>query len=259
MEKITERKIIELLHTNKDLSWKDIIYMIVKEYSMDPWDLDVSILALEYLNMIRKFKELDLQLSGEIILTAALLLKIKSKKLINEDLVDFESLLMQPNENLLEENILEYEMNIPNEETNNQFIESIPIIKEKIPKARRRKISLKELIDALERALSIKKKHRKSKNKESIKLEKREFNIKELIERVYNAILSVYQKIKRNFVKFEEILPSNSKEDIVYTFIPLLHLDNDGKINLYQEKLFGDIKIFIKEKNMFVKENQQSK
>ena len=43
---------------------------------------------------------------------------------------------------------------------------------------------------------------------------------------------------------FSQLLPSSaSREDKVYTFIPLLHLDNQRKINMWQREHFGEIGI----------------
>ncbi|HDP74054.1 MAG TPA: hypothetical protein ENN46_03820, partial [Candidatus Woesearchaeota archaeon] len=90
---IESKEIIGWVQNDKTLSWRDILYRIVKEQNLDPWDVDVSLLSAEYLKTVKKLKELDFYLSGEIVLASALLLKLKSKKLLEENLKDFESLL----------------------------------------------------------------------------------------------------------------------------------------------------------------------
>ena len=63
---------------------------------------------------------------------------------------------------------------------------------------------------------------------------------------------NLFLKIKRFFIlgnnhlTFEKLIPSESKEDKVATFIPLLHLANRHKIDINQEKPFGDIEIYLK-------------
>ena len=47
---------------------------------------------------------------------------------------------------------------------------------------------------------------------------------------------------------FAKLLPSESKEDKVYTFIPLLHLAQQHKIELVQDSPFGEIKVLLKKK-----------
>ena len=44
---------------------------------------------------------------------------------------------------------------------------------------------------------------------------------------------------------FTKLVPSEKKEDKIYTFIPLLHLDNQEKVNLMQKEHFGEIEIEI--------------
>ena len=66
-----------------------------------------------------------------------------------------------------------------------------------------------------------------------------------------DVIKNVYGRIKLFFVKnqdsrltFSRLLPENAnKEDKVFTFIPLLHLTNQRKIELEQEQHFGEIEI----------------
>jgi Uncharacterized conserved protein len=56
----------------------------------------------------------------------------------------------------------------------------------------------------------------------------------------------LYQKIKQNtdsygLVTFSQLLEEKTKKQIIYTFIPLLFLAQNGKINLMQEEIFGEI------------------
>ena len=42
---------------------------------------------------------------------------------------------------------------------------------------------------------------------------------------------------------FDELVPSRERADRIMTFIPLLHLDGQQKIDLQQDKPFGTIHI----------------
>lgn len=46
-----------------------------------------------------------------------------------------------------------------------------------------------------------------------------------------------------NTLKFTELLPSEKKEDKILTFVPLLHLRNQQKVELHQKIHFGEIDI----------------
>ncbi|MBL7057316.1 hypothetical protein ISS09_03475, partial [Candidatus Woesearchaeota archaeon] len=64
-------------------------------------------------------------------------------------------------------------------------------------------------------------------------------------------IKDIYGKITNYFAKstteltFSQLIPSDSKEDKVLTFIPLLHLDTQRKIDLMQDEHFGEIGIVL--------------
>ena len=48
---------------------------------------------------------------------------------------------------------------------------------------------------------------------------------------------------KKEVLNFSQLLETDSKEDKITTFIPLLHLCNQQKIDINQEEAFGEIKI----------------
>ncbi|MCK5140441.1 MAG: segregation/condensation protein A, partial [Thermodesulfovibrionia bacterium] len=47
---------------------------------------------------------------------------------------------------------------------------------------------------------------------------------------------------------FSTLVPSETKEDKIYTFIPLLHLTNQRKIDIEQYQPFGEIEIILRQK-----------
>ena len=65
----------------------------------------------------------------------------------------------------------------------------------------------------------------------------------------------MYAKIKafvynnnQNKLTFSQLVPSQEKEDKVFTLIPLLHLTTQRKIDLDQEEHFGEINIILNTK-----------
>jgi len=74
-----------------------------------------------------------------------------------------------------------------------------------------------------------------------IQLPKDTPNITTLIKQLYNKIKLYFKK--QETITFTQLIPSNKKQDKVLTFIPLLHLDNQNKVNLNQETPFGEIYI----------------
>ena len=67
------------------------------------------------------------------------------------------------------------------------------------------------------------------------------YNISDLIKSVYEKIIYMFHK--KEVLNFSQLLETDSKEDKITTFIPLLHLCNQQKIDINQEEAFGEIKI----------------
>ncbi|MGC9058654.1 MAG: segregation/condensation protein A, partial [Candidatus Nanoarchaeia archaeon] len=138
----------ELIFQSEDITWQSLLYELVREEKINPWDIDISILAQEYLKIISKLKELNFKLSGKVILAAAILLKLKAEKIGLEQLLA----LTNPQEN--QENL---------DESEELMISSIDFEKRftkvkidpKIPLPRKRKVTLLELIEALKKAIEV--------------------------------------------------------------------------------------------------------
>jgi len=200
---------------------------------MDPWDIDISLLAKRYLNTIRKLKEMNFFISGKILLASAILLKIKSTKLLTEGIAEFDSQLFETNEDLLKE---EPEKFIVDRE-------EAPKLLVKTPQARKRKITLNDLMEALQKALLVNERRsfRKLREKEIEKAEipEKKIDITILIKNLYKKIKEFFSRKEK--LTFSKLVGSDRKEDKIYTFIPLLHLTDQGKVDLEQKEHFGEI------------------
>lgn len=227
-------KIYDLITKENEITWQSIIYDLVKKEEMDPWDIDISVLTKRYLEAIKQLKEHNFFISGKVILASSILLRLKSYRLVSEHIANFDSQLFPSNEELLDE--MEH----------NSYSEiEIPRLLIKTPQARRRKIHLNELVSALTQALEVNQRRLIRKKDEELlrpaELPKKTVDISNLIKNVYDKILSFFTK--KEVVTFSEIIPSDTKEDKIYTFIPMLHLVNAGKIDIDQKEHFGEIYI----------------
>jgi len=232
-------QIYELLVSKDELTWQTLIYDLIRSEQLNPWDIDISILSKRYIETLKKLKEANFFISGKILLAAALLLKIKSEKFINEDLVNFDNLLYPQSLNELE----------LYEDTPNPYLNyEKPELTIRTPLARKRKVTLNDLIGALQKALEVNKRkvmRRLREEEVTVKIPEKKIDIGNLIKNVYDSILNFF-KYKKEPLTFSKLVPSDKKEDKILTFIPLLHLDNQEKINLNQEELFGEIFIEVK-------------
>jgi len=244
-------RIFNIIFSKADeVTWQSIIYELVKTEQMDPWDIDVSILAQKYIDMLRNLKEHDFRISGKILLAAAILLKIKSNKLVGEDLSELDKLLIG-----VEEEMEELGFDETGEIT--KMGEIAPLIP-RTPQPRKRKVSIFDLVEALERALEVKKR-RLLNSIPPLNLEapKKKRDVTEIIREVYGKIKSFFISALGGKLTFSKLLPSESKEDKVHTFVPLLHLAQQNKIDLIQEIHFGEIEILLKKKEEEKKTEQK--
>lgn len=232
-------KIFGILLNKEEITWKNLIYTLVKSEEMDPWDINVSELTKKYIEMIKKLKELDFNVSGKVLLAAAILLRMKSNILIDRDISQFDSMLAGYEEDFDEE----YD-----EETGEvKKLEKHELIP-KTPQPRKRKVSVYDLVNALQQALEVKKRRLHRIPKVEIEVPEKKFDISNLMQQIYSRILNFFKTGDK--VTFTQLVPTDTKENKVHTFIPLLHLANMRKLDLHQEKHFGEINILLNKANI---------
>lgn len=229
-------RLYDMLLKEDEITWQSIILDLIKTEQMNPWDINISLLTKKYIERIKELKDANFFISGKILLAAALLLRIKSYKLVDHDLVDFDNILFPPGEDLDNiEDLHDYHLDP----------EKIPKLAVKSPLARKRKVSVNDLIEALKKALNVSKRKElkmlEEKNFKSPEMPGKKIDITQLIKDIYDRLLEFFKKKER--ITFNELVNSNRKEDKFLTLIPLLHLDNKEKITLEQEEHFGDIHI----------------
>jgi len=142
----------------------------------------------------------------------------------------------------------------PEESKKGFFRPEIGVLPELLPKTplpRLRKVTLNELMAALDRAIIT----------ESRRI-KREIATKHVAHdiaailpvfriNINQKIKEIYEKIKQFFARGEQqltfsTLAGNDRAEKVATFVPLLHLDTQEKISLEQKKQFEEIYISLK-------------
>ncbi len=204
---------------SKELTWEGLIRDIVHTEGLDPWDIDISKLTRKYLNALREMKETDIRISGKFILAATILLKMKSDYLIIKE---------QQQEEEKEE--------IVYESKNYELSPNIPMPKE-------RKVTITELISSLQKALDVNKRRKikRERREVHVKVELKKVDLGEKVAVLYKKIVGFFQRFKEEKLTFSKLIPSEEKEDIIWTFIPLMHLANRGKIELNQKEEFGEI------------------
>lgn len=234
-------KLYNMLLQEDEITWQTIIYDLVKSEEMDPWDIDISSLAKKYLETVKKLKEMNFAISGKIVLASAILLKLKTRQLVEEDLARFENIINPPEEL---DNEIYGDVDLENLEENQIIV--IP----KTPQPRRRKVSVNDLVTALQKALEVNKR-RVFRHMDDLRaiprveVPEKKIDITEVLKDLYSRIISFF-KAGGKKLTFEEFVNSPRREDRIATFVPLLHLDTQRKIDLVQKEHFGEIEILVK-------------
>lgn len=237
---VGQEQIQDLLFSEK-LSWQGIIYELINTEQLNPWDIDLSLLANKYLVKIRELEEANFFVSSKVLLAAALLLRIKSEILLNRDIHDLDDLLFgKKDEKKYEQERLELGDEIP---------ELIP----RTPLPRHKKVSLQELMSALGKAIKTENRRiervvveRQREMETNISLPKHSINIKDQIKDIYSKLRDLFSS-REERLAFSELIENHSdSKDRVATFVPLLHLDHQHRILLEQEGHLSEIFIWLK-------------
>lgn len=226
-------RLYDMLMQKDEITWQTIIYDLVRSEQMDPWDIDISLLSQKYINRINELKEHNFFISGKVLLASAILLKIKSNKLLTESIAQLDNQLFPQDDELFDD--LE-EFKEP---------EKIPDLLIKTPQQRKRKVGLNDLMKALHKALDVDKRRILRREQEIVieeaRIPEKKVDISSLIKQIYDKIMNFFKKQEK--VTFTQLVPSERKEDKVFTFLSLLHLETQEKIDLQQEVPFGEIYI----------------
>jgi len=235
-----QQKIFDMLLKEEEISWKTIIYDLVKTEQMDPWNLDITLLTKKYISLIKKMQEHDLRISGKILLAAAILLKIKSTHLVENDISRLDALINQEEEEL-EEEFYNDELGM---KTRRKYDPLAYTLIPRNPQERNRKVSVNDLVNALQRAMASKKRVLEKIKPVKYKMPERKIDIMEVIRDIFHKIVYYSKKEKKKKLSFSKLLPPRaSREDKVYTFLPLLHLENQHKVSMEQIKPFAEIQV----------------
>jgi chromatin segregation and condensation protein Rec8/ScpA/Scc1 (kleisin family) len=132
--------------------------------------------------------------------------------------------------------------------------EEIPELIPKSPIPRHRKVTLKELIESLNKAIAtenrrIKKEivNRNALRESGISLPKRKFSIRDKIKDIHTKLVLFFDgnsNLRR--IGFSEFI-GDDKAEKIGSFYPLLQLENQHKVWLDQERHFEEIYIWLKE------------
>jgi len=236
-------QVYKIIETN-DPGWQTIIYDLINSEQLDPWNIDITALCKGYLAKIREMQENNFFISSKALLAAALLLRIKSDILVNKYIPEIDNILFKKEEKI--EKTIE-RIQIDEDE--------IPYLSPKTPMPRFKKVTLQELISALDVAINTESRRiqKEIEKKQAERLSHvdipkfRRINIKDRIRQLYAKMLSSFKSKKGEIKLPYSHFTGNSREEKIACFLPMLHLSNTSKIWLEQEKHFDEIWIYLLE------------
>lgn len=234
-----QEQLYDMLLRENEVTWQDIIYDLIKTEQMNPWDVDIHKLTHRYIETVKQMQETNYFISGKVLLASALLLKIKSTRLVEEDITNFDAFLFHQDDPM-EGDLGDFLPVLPQQRINN-----IPPLGIRTPLARKRKVSVTDLIAALEKALRVdnRRKLRLHRylmvNKPEIPEKKVDIHL--LIEEIYQKLYTLFSH--RPTIFFSELNTGKEKQEIILTLLPLLYLHHSKKVSLEQQEAFAEIEI----------------
>lgn len=228
---------------DRDPGWQNIIYGLIASEQLDPWNIDISVLCGRYFEKIRELEQNNFHISSKMLLIAALLLRIKSEILLTKYIREIDNVLF------------------PHEEEIKKIIErieidenDIPVLSPKTPLPRFKKVTLQELMNALDVAIKTEGR-RISKEIEKKQAERmshvdipkfRRINIKERIRKFYAKLLSGFKNKEQTKLPYSHFT-GGIRDEKIACFLPMLYLSNNGKIWIEQEKHYEEIYLYLYE------------
>lgn len=211
-----EQQNIDLVGLIEQPTWKTILIDLVKKEKMDVWAIDIVELSQKYLQKIQEMKESNLRIPANAMLACAILLKLKSRT-------------------------IKFPYDEPEEEPLPELGE-LPELKP-ITRIKERSITLSELLAEIEAVIE------KTRSRSALQKEREQIiidvptllkqDISKKIEDVYNRI--VQNADEQGLVLFSYLVSGLNLLEVVTTFICLLFLVSDERINIWQESFFGEI------------------
>lgn len=206
-------------------AWKTILISLVKSERMDPWNIDVKILAEKYLEKIRSLNSTDLRLPANAILASAILLKFKARSLRLPSLEEDEELRIKSL--MTEEELLGGMM---------PELISPNLVREG-------KVSLDQLVQSIEEILDKTKskvlRERDGRERPVFNLPFAGLNMEEKMKEVLDLARS--HADETGLARFSTMVQGKETNAVVECFLALLFLINQNQVSAWQEVLFGEI------------------
>jgi len=232
---IAEIPITDLLEE----TWEGILQRLT--VGMDPWDIDIVELAHRYRDYVDALREIHFEISGRMVLTCSILLRMQSDELLTSARPTDRNGLIDELEGAIEEEASEWEA----PEEPDEF--SLPLFRRP-----RRQVTIFDLGRALAAAMKVSFRRGKRHDERGVEEDEDDlFDDFELGGQDFGQRLhSLFTKIKdlltgHRVISFFRLLDRGDKDERISYFFEVLHLAAQGEITCQQEEFLGDITIML--------------
>lgn len=232
-----------------------ILVAMAKEGKIDPWNIDIVDITVKYLDYICKMKDQNLRLTGRTFLFAAILLKMKSNVLTNED-----DMLQFPKDDYTGGLAFDddgFPLEYPKDEefvptSNVVSIDEVLQRRTSVRLNRNRVVTLRDLIrqlefyEKLEKAQSLKQAHERAKHRVESFARLTPDDIINLAHEEYieDCVLVLKENLAQIFTRQDKIELNELRllgMDRVSAYISLLFLTTDSDYDLEQKEFYSDL------------------
>ena len=220
----------------------DLLLHLIKENKLDIYDIPIALITGQYLQYIEIMKELNLEIAGEFLVTAATLIHIKSRMLLP---ADEEAPAEEQEDPRLElvQRLLEYQafkdaaLGLREKEEEWMNIFRREPVKEKEAETEEEKegelylfdVNLFDLLGAFKGMLD-------KAPPEVVEITRETLTVKDRISLIMEMLEN------QDTIRFEDLFKEDrTQPQLIVTFIALLELIRLGLVRAYQEKDFGSI------------------
>ncbi len=217
-------------------TWEGVLERLTSD--MDPWDIDLAILARRYRDYVQALRELEFEIPGRMVLTCSILLRMKSDDLLAMERPTDRDGLVAELEDAIEQELETWE--IPSDP--DAFY--LPVLRRP-----RRQVTLLDLRDALAAAMKVSRRRAERLIEQADLDDVDPFDNYEIGGADFaDRLRALFEKIVdllsgRRVLSFFRLLDRGDAEERVERFFEVLHLTAEGQISCSQKEFLGDILI----------------
>ncbi len=216
----------------RNATWRELLAELVERNELDPWDIDIAKIVESYVSVIHSMKVMDLFAPANIVLAASILLRMKSDSI---SIFEVQEPADEPEQLAAGQRVL-------------------PAVEGLTPRLRqqpRKRITLAELMDALDEAMKMVQHREEREVAQSIPVQfyvKNE-DIDEKMERVYALVKENVDGYRTTTFASLAKLFGSSDSILLDLFVPLLFLAHKGRLSMKQDGFFDEIFVILGERD----------